>query len=144
MKNLIRSFLRYSWKFFTYNAFTPWIPVITWMTVIFIGSSLVLKEGLSPFTYADKCVHFVEFGILGFLLYCALYISKPNLPSVLRILSAAILTGLYGLSDEIHQLYVPTREFSLYDLTADITGALFFSCLAYLCQKHMIISSHSK
>ncbi|MCD6268587.1 MAG: VanZ family protein, partial [Deltaproteobacteria bacterium] len=32
---------------------------------------------------------------------------------------------LYGLSDEIHQYYVPNREFSWMDLLADGAGGYF-------------------
>ncbi|MDX9702588.1 MAG: VanZ family protein [Candidatus Auribacterota bacterium] len=125
------------WSIFTYNKFTPWIPVAVWMSVIFIASSITLTEGVSPFTYADKIVHFLEFGILGFFLYFALYASNPDSSYKLRIFISTFFTGLYGLSDEIHQLFVPTREFSIYDLLADIAGALFFSYVAYICQKNI-------
>ncbi len=33
---------------------------------------------------------------------------------------------LYGLSDEIHQLYVPGRMFDILDILADSFGALLF------------------
>lgn len=36
---------------------------------------------------------------------------------------AFLCAVLYGLSDETHQLFVPGREFSLFDLLADAVGA---------------------
>lgn len=43
--------------------------------------------------------------------------------SILFSLIAAIL---YGLSDEIHQRYVPGRVFDVLDILADSLGALLF------------------
>lgn len=34
-----------------------------------------------------------------------------------------LLTVCYGISDEIHQAFVPTRQMSLWDLLADALGA---------------------
>lgn len=34
-----------------------------------------------------------------------------------------LLTCLYGLSDETHQLFVPTRSFQIKDLLVDVGGA---------------------
>jgi VanZ family protein len=104
----------------------PWILTILWMGIIFAGSSFELKPGASPFTYADKVAHFFEFGLLGILLFCSLKRSFAHLPATVLILLATALTGMYGLSDEIHQLYVPTREFSGYDIIADVSGG--FAC----------------
>lgn len=138
MKQRIERIILHAWDIFTHNALTPWIPATAWMVIIFIGSSIMFTDSPSPFTYADKCVHFIEYGILGFLLYFAQYAKNPDSSSVMRIFLSTVMAGLYGLTDEIHQFYVPTREFSFYDLASDMAGALFFSWIAYLCQKKII------
>ncbi len=33
-------------------------------------------------------------------------------------------TTLYGISDEIHQFFVPHREFSVHDIAADFVGGV--------------------
>ena len=35
-----------------------------------------------------------------------------------------MLTGAYGLFDEVHQLFVPTRTFQLIDIVIDFLGAI--------------------
>ncbi len=42
------------------------------------------------------------------------------------ILFSTLAAILYGLSDEIHQLYVPGRLFDVLDILADSFGALLF------------------
>lgn len=41
-----------------------------------------------------------------------------------RYLLTLWTTTLYGISDEIHQLFVPHREFSVRDIVADFAGAV--------------------
>jgi VanZ family protein len=51
-----------------------------------------------------------------------------------HLLGGVVIASLYGMSDELHQLYVPGREGSLADLTADVggaaLGALFLAALS--------------
>jgi VanZ family protein len=44
-------------------------------------------------------------------------------------LAAFVLSVLYGVADEVHQMYVPERTADLYDVVADGTGALLFVLL---------------
>jgi len=112
------------------NFISPWLYPVIWMALIFLGSSITLKEGISPVTWADKAVHFVEYGILGILFFYAFYKKSKQSSFFIIILISVFLSTVYGLSDEIHQIYVPTREFDLADLAADFCGSLFF-CLVY-------------
>lgn len=114
-----------------------WVFPLAWMALIFFGSSMQLKQGASPFTYADKVVHFFEYGILGVLLFNALE-KKSSVTSVtLLITLTTVLTGLYGLSDEIHQYFVPTRECSYFDLIFDVAGGLCCSLMWYHLKKRI-------
>ena len=116
--------------------YKPWLLPISWMILIFIGSSCQLEPGLSPFAYADKVVHFIEYGILGALLFFA-FSKTTSIPNCYPlVLLCTLLSVIYGLSDEIHQLYVPTREFSFYDLLADMTGSLFFSYCSLIYRRY--------
>lgn len=104
------------------------------MTMIFIASSISFEEGPSLFPNMDKLVHFVEFGVLGMLYFIAINKTSRITSKSLLFLISVLLTGLYGLSDEVHQLFVPFREFSLYDILADLVGGSFF-CGMYLFYK---------
>jgi VanZ family protein len=42
----------------------------------------------------------------------------------LLVLLSMISTSLYGISDEIHQSFVPYRDGSLLDVIADVLGAV--------------------
>jgi VanZ family protein len=42
-----------------------------------------------------------------------------------------VFAGLYGISDEIHQLFVPNRSFELLDILSDISGAALFQIAYY-------------
>lgn len=75
-------------------------------------------ERLPPFT--DKPIHALVFGGLSFLLHMAWQRSFPGRASFWPVIA---LTALYGLSDEIHQSFVPGRSMEALDLVADTVGA---------------------
>lgn len=70
--------------------------------------------------YTDKLIHALVFGGLSFLLHMAWRRSFPGLP---RFWPVIVITALYGLSDEIHQSFVPGRFMDAWDLVADTVGA---------------------
>ena len=81
------------------------------------------------FPGVDKVAHCLVYGGLAAVL--SIGIRRSNDPAQPRVqwyvpVGFAIL---YGLSDEVHQLYVPQREFEWLDLAADGAGAT----LAQLC-----------
>ncbi|MBI4436430.1 MAG: VanZ family protein [Candidatus Omnitrophica bacterium] len=69
-------------------------------------------------------MHTVEYGILGFLLARAFLKSSP--PFFRRSFQAwAVgIAIFYGFTDEIHQLFVPMRQPSSFDLLCDGLGAV--------------------
>ena len=40
------------------------------------------------------------------------------------VLAAIVISSLYGVSDEYHQLFVPGRSFDVLDMVADIIGSI--------------------
>jgi VanZ family protein len=40
------------------------------------------------------------------------------------VLAAVVISSLYGVSDEYHQLFVPGRSFDILDMVADIIGSI--------------------
>jgi VanZ family protein len=100
-----------------------WLPLIVYCLAIFIQSSFPspVKEPDVPFF--DKYLHMLGYALLGSL-FCRAYGSlrlggKFWLVALLSVLSA----GLYGISDEIHQYFVPSRSADVMDVAADFVGA---------------------
>lgn len=75
-------------------------------------------------------MHGVVFLFLGgFLqLFNELYVHKK--PWIVWVICI-----IYGISDEIHQLFVPGRAFQISDLMMDAIGSLLGIGLVYLCAK---------
>lgn len=74
----------------------------------------------------DKLIHLAEYGVLAALLLRATH-SVP----------VSLLTAtLYGVSDEVHQYFVPGRSASVYDALADLAGASLV-CGLWYGRKHM-------
>lgn len=99
------------------------IPPILWMVVIFAASSIPGPAFPKlPWPGFDKLVHLIEYSVLGFLWSRAF--DKRT---------ALVIGIIYGVLDEIHQIYVPYREFSILDITVDgigvILGLLWHSLL---------------
>lgn len=72
--------------------------------------------------YVRKSAHFILYGVLGFL--CAVYFNHFRVSNKIKFLAATVLTSLYGMTDEIHQLFVPGRAGKLYDVLVDTLGGI--------------------
>ncbi|MCB1195731.1 VanZ family protein [bacterium] len=108
----------------------PWLYPVVWMILIFIGSSQQMSGDESFPIFSDKIVHFIEFGILSFLFFYAM-VRKAVFEKRWNVfLCAVFFTLLYSISDEVHQIYVPTRDASVFDLIADFCGAVCFALTA--------------
>lgn len=116
-----------------------WIPVILWGALIFTLSTSTFSAAntgkiidpllrlLIPGITASsvdvghmlvrKVAHFTEYGILFWLLVRGPMAERPYL--------ALMLCIVYALTDEGHQVFVPGRTASLYDVALDSSGALF-------------------
>jgi VanZ family protein len=111
-----------------------WGPVLVWAATIFVLSAL--PGSAYPRTdlpNADKLVHVLIYGTLGALCSRALLRGRQELrlPSGLSLVAAAAaLAALYGVSDEIHQLFVVGRSADWRDVAADAAGGLLGSGLA--------------
>ncbi len=105
---------------------TQWVTwgyVVAWGAVIFTLSAqpdLQLPESLPSFS--DKVAHFSVYGVLGWLWSRAVGINRPGWATLTVLLTTFAFTGLYGLSDEWHQLYVHGRFADLFDVLADVCG----------------------
>lgn len=101
------------------------MPVIVFCLLIFIQSSRQFPDLIPAFPLIDKLLHFSAWAVLGFLFFRAYHGNSPfshrkDLLLWISFLSAA----LYGVSDEIHQHFVPSRTADILDILADVAGSL--------------------
>jgi VanZ family protein len=105
-----------------------WLPVIAYITVIFYLSSLSHPEERLPHflfeQFGDKLLHAIEYAVLALLCYRAFRWAAGAQAREYAVALAIVATSLYGLTDELHQAYVPLRESSFVDWIADMTGAV--------------------
>lgn len=124
----------------------PWMPVILWMLVIFYLSSqsadqsnqlsmgvtvriyeavniLLPKLEVNVFNHmVRKYAHFFAYMILGILSVNALYLN--GIKDRKAILYSFIISFLYAVSDEIHQIFVPGRAGQVMDVVIDSLGGI--------------------
>lgn len=138
--------------------YLKFIILILWMTIIFYLSSqpssdstnttnvivnrlfyiykLLLNSNITIdlfsnyiFTPLRKLAHFSEFAILAMLFY--ININNDN-----KVIYSFVLSLIYSISDEIHQLFVPGRFCSIGDIVIDACGIIFGLFLIHLiCNK---------
>ncbi len=116
-----------------------WLPVLAYCLLIFIQSSFPSPVKEPDIAFFDKYLHVLGYGLLGALFYRAYCGSSRWSGGKLRrlALSSILSAGLYGISDEIHQYFVPGRTADVMDAAADFfgaaLGALFF--LAFFAKR---------
>ncbi len=120
---------------------THWLPVIVWMAFIFWmstdtfssenTSSVIrpvlqfLASGMSPHgvdilhAFTRKMAHVSEYFILGLLLARALHAPVRPFQGRRWVLVALIVVFLWAVFDELHQLFVPSRGASVFDVGLD-------------------------
>jgi VanZ family protein len=99
-----------------------WAPVALYMMFIFWLSSISRPPDL-PSGVSDKSAHMLLYSGLAALLVRA-RAGGWRRPVTLGIAAAAIVVAtLYGITDEIHQHFVPPREVEVRDILADALGA---------------------
>ena len=96
-------------------------------------SDAVINTGFSFDRGLKESLHLVEFGILYLLGVLAL-LSFDKLHQRSFNLLAGV-SALYGLVDEFHQYFVPSRSATVTDLAKDVAGVLlawYITRIAYL------------
>jgi VanZ family protein len=81
--------------------------------------------------------------VLYLLMFRALHEGSQPRPRRGGYWLAMILTVLYGISDELHQSFVPTRDSSVIDVLSDSVGALL-GILALVVFQRVISSRQTR
>jgi VanZ family protein len=105
-----------------------WMPVALYAGVIFfLSNQSHPEEHLPSFLLkdvSDKVLHAVEYAVLGGLCYRAFRWGLNGQVAARALIIAIVTASLYGVTDEVHQLFVPFRESSWLDWLADTVGAV--------------------
>jgi VanZ family protein len=106
-----------------------WAPALSCMALIFCLSGIPGDRiHLPDFKFSDKVAHAIAYSALGSLLSLR-HALRRRLDRSARIpvnldVTALAVGILYGVSDEIHQLFVPLRQFDYTDMAADAVGVI--------------------
>ncbi|HKQ71583.1 MAG TPA: VanZ family protein [Polyangiaceae bacterium] len=107
-----------------------WTFAAGWAALIFALSSVPGRKfpDLKVLSY-DKVLHGGVYAVLGAL--CFLAIRKTwSLRTSWLIGASVVAATLYGVSDELHQSFVPGRSVDMFDVLADCIGSLVGSAAA--------------
>lgn len=94
---------------------------IAMATFVLVGARKVGEVGSVPGPYLDKIVHGVYYGIMAILV-------DRGFGGRLPVVAMAIAIVVGG-ADEVHQMSLATREASIFDWIADVTGAVLLTLL---------------
>ncbi len=92
--------------------------------MIFVFSSYERPLGIRIEVFGlDKIAHMTVYGVLAFLTARAFNGREAGWGATKIFFATVVLTVLYGVSDEFHQMFVPGRAASIADLIFDLIGA---------------------
>lgn len=130
------------------------IPAVVIMAVIFFFSaqtgdeSTVLSDGVITAAAGEenvggelltvivrKSAHFLEYAALGAAVYFGMRWAGTDKRQGKRLLLSTAFGGLYAVSDELHQYFVPGRACMAMDVVIDTCGAAFGAVFMFLILK---------
>jgi len=112
--------------------FYYWFPLLLYCVLIYSLSSDKYPVHVPKSFSADKFIHFFAYAFLGLLIIRAFATLRIKENIVFLIIISTLLSTLYGLSDEMHQYFVPYRCADVKDVYADLLGSAFGVYVYYL------------
>lgn len=100
-----------------------WVPVIAYAAGIFTVSSLPQSPAPLLFPHSDTLFHSIAYAGFAFIILRALNASRGSITGENLRLLAFLIAFLYGITDEMHQYFVPGRHAELLDILSDGLGA---------------------
>ncbi len=107
------------------------IALTAYMILIFYFSSLpgdIPPPGAEILDIPRTIMHVGEYAILGLLMNLVMIKRFSRISK--SILYSSVFSSLYGVTDEIHQFFVPSRCFDIYDICADTIGGMMGATFA--------------
>jgi len=97
-------------------------PAIAWMLLIFFLSSGPVNPSVNEMP--DYLLHSGAYAVLYVALFWAVHEGLALMRGRGGYILPGVITVLYGLSDEFHQSFIPSRDANVHDLLADVCGAI--------------------
>ncbi|GJQ64459.1 MAG: teicoplanin resistance protein VanZ [Melioribacteraceae bacterium] len=121
-----------------------YIPLIVYWIILFTATSLPGRSLPKLFiTFGDKLKHFAAYLILAILLSITLRLQNkyPRLKDE-YVKYTVVISSIYGIFDEIHQIFIPGRSFDLLDYVADLAGIALGTIVAsrFIINKERVAS----
>lgn len=107
-----------------------WAPPFLWMVFIFSLSSQRSVGVTHTYIYdfmIFKSIHMIEYAVLYFLFFRAFFSLKLSL--VYQFIFPVVISIFFAASDEIHQLFVTSREGTIRDVLIDTVGIIIMYIL---------------
>jgi VanZ family protein len=104
-----------------------WLPVLVCMGIIFYASSLPGSDIPPLFPFQDIAFHILIYLILALFFSHALKNTYTDIALSKVILLTIIFGIVYGITDELHQAFVPDRTASGLDVIIDGIGSFIRS-----------------
>lgn len=119
-----------------------WSISAAYMLVIFTLSSFSNppQPGIIK-PVSDTFKHFLEYLLFGFLLLISFKSTGKTRKNA--FLLAVVAASFYGITDEVHQLFVAGRTASFLDVIADSAGGIFGAFTSFFCHKKLFKRSHA-
>jgi len=106
------------------SCFIAWFLVLFFMAVIFRASAMPGKDIPPLFPFQDICWHFGIYLILAYFFSRALGSTWGQMSVKKIFLFTLAFAVLYGITDELHQLWTPGRSATGFDVLIDSLGGL--------------------
>ena len=113
----------------------PWLLLFVVLAGIFCLSTSAFSADhtaqiFGPFNHiARKAAHVTEYAVLFLVLRWTLNKLMPRRNVFAVAVLAVVIATAYAASDEIHQMFVPNRGPSVFDVCWDASGAVLGACL---------------
>lgn len=111
-----------------------WAPVIACAALIWFLSSRpsVPAAEIIELAYADKIAHGCAYALLAALLFRSLRFTFAMEVSLWLVAAAVAIATVYGIVNEINQLFIPGRTADPWDVFADVVGAAMAASALYV------------
>ena len=103
-----------------------WSPAFLMALFILFMSSQANPPGGGLFAFipnSDKLAHMTEYFIFASFIYIALR-RGHNIKNSRAIFAAILVASVYGITDELHQRFIPGRSTDVLDWAADAIGSM--------------------